>query len=126
MMEITNCELRITNYVGSLKILFLVVTLFSILPTFAQYTIPEIPKLQTSVYDYANLLSTSEKKQLEDMSKGEFKTAKRWVVEDGKEILENAKNLFSEADVIVDLVIADEAHYLKNAKQNRHTIKPML
>ena len=66
MMEITNYELRITNYVGSLKILFLVFTLFSILPTFAQYTIPEIPKLQTSVYDYANLLSTSEKKQLEE------------------------------------------------------------
>ena len=65
-MEITNYELRITNYVDSLKILFLVVTLFSILPTFAQYTIPEIPKLQTSVYDYANLLSTSEKKQLEE------------------------------------------------------------
>ena len=65
-MEITNYELRITNYVGSLKILFLVVTLFSILPTFAQFTIPEIPKLQTSVYDYANLLSTSEKKQLEE------------------------------------------------------------
>ncbi|WP_396140188.1 TPM domain-containing protein [Flavobacterium sp.] len=65
-MKITNYELRITNYVGSLKILFLVVTLFSILPTFAQYTIPEIPKLQTSVYDYANLLSTSEKKQLEE------------------------------------------------------------
>ena len=42
------------------------VTLFSILPTFAQYTIPEIPKLQTSVYDYANLLSTSEKAQLEE------------------------------------------------------------
>ena len=66
MIKITNYELRITNYVGSLKILFLVVTLFSILPTFAQYTIPEIPKLQTSVYDYANLLSTSEKKQLEE------------------------------------------------------------
>ena len=66
MMKITNYELRITNYIVSLKILFLVVTLFSILPTFAQYTIPEIPKLQTSVYDYANLLSTSEKKQLEE------------------------------------------------------------
>ena len=65
-MEITNYELRITNYVGSLKILFLVVTLFSILPTFAQFTIPEIPKLQTSVYDYANLLSTNEKAQLEE------------------------------------------------------------
>ncbi|EIA09197.1 TPM domain-containing protein [Flavobacterium frigoris] len=33
---------------------------------FAQYTIPEIPSLQTSVYDYANLLSASEKKQLEE------------------------------------------------------------
>ncbi len=34
--------------------------------SFAQYTIPEIPKLQTSVYDYANLLSASEKTQLEE------------------------------------------------------------
>lgn len=33
---------------------------------FAQYTIPEVPSLQTSVYDYANLLSASEKKQLEE------------------------------------------------------------
>jgi uncharacterized protein len=33
---------------------------------FAQYTIPELPKVQTSVYDYANLLSATEKKQLED------------------------------------------------------------
>jgi len=65
-MKITNYELRITNYVGSLKILFLVFTLFSILPTFAQFTIPEIPKLQTSVYDYANLLSANEKAQLEE------------------------------------------------------------
>ena len=34
--------------------------------SFAQYTIPEIPKLQTSVYDYANLLSATEKAQLEE------------------------------------------------------------
>ena len=34
--------------------------------SFAQYTIPEIPKLQTSVYDYANVLSASEKSQLEE------------------------------------------------------------
>jgi uncharacterized protein len=32
---------------------------------FAQYTIPKAPTLQTSVYDYANLLSASEKQQLE-------------------------------------------------------------
>jgi uncharacterized protein len=34
--------------------------------SFAQYTIPEVPKLQSSVYDYANVLSASEKSQLEE------------------------------------------------------------
>ena len=34
--------------------------------SFAQYTIPEIPSLQTSVYDYANVLSATEKSQLEE------------------------------------------------------------
>ena len=33
---------------------------------FAQYTIPEIPTKQTSVYDYANVLSPEEKVQLEE------------------------------------------------------------
>jgi uncharacterized protein len=33
---------------------------------FAQFTIPEIPKFQTSVYDYANVLSAEEKSQLEE------------------------------------------------------------
>ncbi|QCW98836.1 TPM domain-containing protein [Aggregatimonas sangjinii] len=32
---------------------------------FAQYTIPEKPKLQTSVYDYVNLLSENQKQRLE-------------------------------------------------------------
>jgi uncharacterized protein len=32
---------------------------------FAQFDIPEIPKFQTSVYDYANILNASEKSQLE-------------------------------------------------------------
>jgi len=32
----------------------------------AQFTIPEKPSFQTSVYDYANVLSTSEKSQLEE------------------------------------------------------------
>jgi uncharacterized protein len=39
--------------------------LFSFLPSFAQFTIPEKPNFQTSVYDYAKLLSESEKQQLE-------------------------------------------------------------
>ncbi|MGH2665655.1 TPM domain-containing protein [Flavobacterium sp.] len=33
--------------------------------SFAQFTIPETPKAQTSVYDYANVLNSTEKKQLE-------------------------------------------------------------
>jgi len=33
---------------------------------FAQFEIPEIPKEQTSVYDYANILSADEKAQLEE------------------------------------------------------------
>ena len=33
---------------------------------FAQFTIPEKPSFQTSVYDYAKLLSDSEKSQLEE------------------------------------------------------------
>src|SRR6476660_7605553 len=33
---------------------------------FAQYTIPEKPSFQTSVYDYANVLSPQEKAQLEE------------------------------------------------------------
>ncbi|UPT71548.1 MAG: TPM domain-containing protein [Flavobacterium sp. JAD_PAG50586_2] len=40
--------------------------LFHFLPAIAQYDIPELPKLQTSVYDYANLLSAGEKAQLEE------------------------------------------------------------
>jgi len=34
--------------------------------SFAQFTIPEKPDFQTSVYDYANILSASEKSQLEE------------------------------------------------------------
>ncbi len=45
----------------SLILLFLLQVSFS----FAQFTIPEIPKLQTSVYDYANVLSANEKAALE-------------------------------------------------------------
>ena len=33
----------------------------------------------------------AEKKHLENICNGEFKIAKRWLVEDGNEILENAK-----------------------------------
>ena len=43
------------------SLLFLLFSTFA----FAQYNIPDIPKFQTSVYDYAALLSPNEKQQLE-------------------------------------------------------------
>ena len=40
---------------------------------------------------FTSPISETEKKQLENISNGEFKIAKRWIVEDGNEILEHAK-----------------------------------
>jgi uncharacterized protein len=54
------------NYKGVLKILLVFITFFSFLPAFAQFNIPKKPDFQTSVYDYANLLSADEKTQLEE------------------------------------------------------------
>lgn len=48
------------------NVLCLVLCFFSFLNAEAQYDIPEKPSFQTSVYDYANLLSDYEKKSLED------------------------------------------------------------
>lgn len=63
-MRITNYKLKIKNTkVFSLALLF---SLFASLSVFSQFTIPKKPALQTSVYDYANLLSASEKTQLEE------------------------------------------------------------
>lgn len=45
--------------------LTLLVTLLSLSFSYAQFEIPKKPKFQTSVYDYANLLSTSQKDNLE-------------------------------------------------------------
>jgi len=65
-MKITKYEVRDTKYQGISKILFFVLVLFNVSNTFAQYTIPEKPSFQTSVYDYANVLSADEKAQLEE------------------------------------------------------------
>ena len=48
-----------------LKTGLLLLCFFVIQSTIAQYKIPEVPKLQTSVYDKVNLLSNSQKQQLE-------------------------------------------------------------
>ena len=47
------------------KILFLFI-LIVVQSGFAQFKIPPKPDFQTSVYDYANLLSETEKKALEE------------------------------------------------------------
>jgi uncharacterized protein len=44
---------------------FIIAFLLQVSFGFAQFTIPEIPKVQTSVYDYANVLSANEKSALE-------------------------------------------------------------
>jgi len=41
---------------------------------------------------FTSPISETEKKELENISSGEFKIAKRWLVEDGNEILKNSKN----------------------------------
>jgi uncharacterized protein len=51
---------------STLIFLKLFVCLFVTQIGFAQFTIPEKPTLQTSVYDYANVLSATEKAQLEE------------------------------------------------------------
>lgn len=55
-----------TNLVFKLIRFFVILTtlLFHYIG-FSQYNIPEVPKFQTSVYDYANILSASEKQHLE-------------------------------------------------------------
>lgn len=59
-------EVQITKYKGVIKILLVFIALFSFLTSFAQFEIPKKPDFQTSVYDYANLLSAEEKTQLEE------------------------------------------------------------
>lgn len=55
-----------SNSKGILQSLFLLIVLFSSNCIFSQFTIPEKPSFQTSVYDYANILSPEEKSQLEE------------------------------------------------------------
>jgi len=54
---------KIKKYI---PVLLFLICLFNIHFGFAQYTIPNKPDFQTSVYDYAHLLSDSEKSQLEE------------------------------------------------------------
>lgn len=56
---------KTSNSNGFFQLAFLLLTFFYVNCIFAQYTIPKIPSMQTSVYDYGSVLSASEKTQLE-------------------------------------------------------------
>ena len=56
--------MKIINKISQILLLFVVLFLHQI--GFSQFTIPPKPDFQTSVYDYGNLLSASEKSQLEE------------------------------------------------------------
>jgi uncharacterized protein len=63
-MKIPNKKISNSNWV--FNSILIITLLLQVNFSFAQYTIPEIPKFQTSVYDYANVLSATEKSQLEE------------------------------------------------------------
>jgi uncharacterized protein len=61
-----NSNNQLSKSKGAFQFAFLLIALFICNSIFPQFTIPEIPKFQTSVYDYANILSATEKAQLEE------------------------------------------------------------
>jgi uncharacterized protein len=61
-----NSKNKISNSKRIFQFTFLLLAFFTCNSIFAQFTIPEKPSLQTSVYDYANVLSATEKSQLEE------------------------------------------------------------
>jgi uncharacterized protein len=58
-------EDKLPNYKGVFPFTFIILAFFTFASSFAQFTIPEKPSFQTSVYDYAKVLSADEKTQLE-------------------------------------------------------------
>ncbi|GAA3586988.1 TPM domain-containing protein [Flavivirga amylovorans] len=62
-MQYSNPNIQSFKAKGIISVL--IITLFSFVSSHAQFNIPEKPEFQTSIYDYANLLSTSQKKSLE-------------------------------------------------------------
>lgn len=57
---------KILNFKWALQFLLIPFFLLQLNLGFAQFTIPEKPSFQTSVYDYANVMSASEKSALEE------------------------------------------------------------
>jgi uncharacterized protein len=63
-MKIINNKILIFNWTFRFMVIFAV--FFAGNFSYSQYKIPKIPDFQTSVYDYANVLSATEKSQLEE------------------------------------------------------------
>lgn len=61
-----NSNIQSINSKGIFRMRLLLIAFLTLQCTFAQFTIPEKPSFQTSVYDYANLFSANEKTQLEE------------------------------------------------------------
>ncbi|QBN18649.1 TPM domain-containing protein [Flavobacterium nackdongense] len=61
-----NSKNIIPNSTGIFPFTFFLLGFFTFTVSFAQFTIPEKPSFQTSVYDYAKVLSADEKAQLEE------------------------------------------------------------
>lgn len=59
-------EDKLPHYKGVFPFTFIILAFFTFACSFAQFTIPEKPSFQTSVYDYAKVLSADEKAQLEE------------------------------------------------------------
>ena len=61
-----NSKIKTSNPNGIFRLTLLLIAFLTFHSSFAQFTIPEKPSFQTSVYDYANLFSAEEKAQLEE------------------------------------------------------------
>jgi uncharacterized protein len=61
-----NSKIKTSNSNGIFRLHLLLIAFLTFQCSFAQFTIPEKPSAQTSVYDYANLFSADEKAQLEE------------------------------------------------------------
>jgi uncharacterized protein len=61
-----NSKIKTSNSNGIFRLPLLLIAFLTFQCSFAQFTIPEKPSFQTSVYDYANLFSAEEKAQLEE------------------------------------------------------------
>jgi uncharacterized protein len=59
-------KIKMPNSKGFFQFTFFILAFFTFPSSFAQFTIPEKPSFQTSVYDYAKVLSADEKAQLEE------------------------------------------------------------